>query len=195
MSYDIENKYKILPRKSYEIIRNCPKCGCKTNYINTNNFRVNANGKALDVWLIYQCEKCRHTYNLTIDERVKMSCINKQEYDKFIRNDFNLAFEYGTRKEIFLRNNAVIDEDKIIYDILFKDKLGKCVSDKEMIMIIDNPYELKIRVDKVLSEIINVSRNKVKDMIKKKVIRSKEYNNLEKSHVGKLMKIELSTIV
>ncbi|WP_455794937.1 hypothetical protein [Clostridium butyricum] len=49
MSYDIENKYKILPRKSYEIIRNCPKCGCKTNYINTNNFRVNANGKALDV--------------------------------------------------------------------------------------------------------------------------------------------------
>ncbi len=23
MSYDIENKYKILPRKSYEIIRNC----------------------------------------------------------------------------------------------------------------------------------------------------------------------------
>lgn len=195
MSYDIENKYKILPRKSYEIIRNCPKCGCKTNYINTNNFRVNANGKALDVWLIYQCEKCPHTYNLTIYERVKMSCINKQEYDKFIRNDFNLAFEYGTRKEIFLRNNAVIDEDKIIYDILFKDKLGKCVSDKEMIMIIDNPYELKIRVDKVLSEIINVSRNKVKDMIKKKVIRSKEYNNLEKSHVGKLMKIELSTIV
>lgn len=51
--------------------------------------------------LFINVKKCRHTYNLTIYERVKMSCINKQEYDKFIRNDFNLAFEYGTRKEIF----------------------------------------------------------------------------------------------
>ena len=37
MSCNIKSEYTILPKKSYEIIRKCGKCGCKTNYINTNN--------------------------------------------------------------------------------------------------------------------------------------------------------------
>lgn len=191
MNHYIENKYEILPQKSYEIIRNCPKCGCKTNYINTNNFRVNANGNALDVWLIYQCEKCKHTYNLTIYERIKPSAMDKDEYKKFLSNDSKLAFEYGTRKELFSKNKAVIDGEKVTYDLLFKGEEGGSLDGKRRI-IIKNPYGFKIRVDKILCEILKISRNKIKGMIKEKIIYSEEYDKLDKMYVGRELKINLS---
>lgn len=182
--------YTILPEKSYEIIRNCPKCGKKTNYINTNNFRVNANGNALDVWLIYQCEKCKHTYNLTIYERVKPSSIDKQEYMKFLGNDSNLAFDYGTRKALFVRNNAVIDEERVTYSLLSKmEENENCNNYNEISVAISNPYELKVRADKILCEILKISRSKIKNMIKKKLIYSNEFDKLDRIHVGKLLKI------
>lgn len=192
MNYYIENKYEILPQKSYEIVRNCPKCGCKTNYINTNNFRVNANGNVLDVWLIYQCKKCKHTYNMSIYERTKTSVIDKDEYKKFLSNDLELASKYGIKKELFLMNKAVIDEEKLTYELLLKGKEKKHGEPNlRTNIIISNPYELKVRVDKVLSEILNISRNQIKRMIKDKVIYSNEYNRLDKIHVSQLLDVKV----
>ncbi len=193
MSCYIENKYEILPQKSYEIIRNCPKCGCKTDYINTNNFRINANGNLLDVWLIYQCEKCKHTYNLSIYERVKSTEIDEDKYRRFLNNDLELSFQYGIKKELFSINKAVVDEEKIRYRILFKEKQEKSSdSNFETNLIIANPYELKVRADKVLSDILNISRSEVKRMIKSKVIYSSNCEKLEKIHVGRLLDVRMS---
>lgn len=193
MSRYIENKYEILPQKSYEIIRNCPKCGCKTDYINTNNFRINANGNLLDVWLIYQCEKCKHTYNLSIYERVKSTEIDDDKYRRFLNNDLELSFQYGIKKELFSINKAVVDEEKIRYRILFKEKQEKSSdSNFETNLIIANPYELKVRADKVLSDILNISRSEVKRMIKSKVIYSSNCEKLEKIHVGRLLDVRIS---
>ncbi|MGN0143880.1 MAG: DUF1062 domain-containing protein [Clostridium sp.] len=192
MSYYIENKYKISPNKSYEIIKNCPKCGCKTNYINTNKFRVNANGNMLDVWLIYQCEKCKHTYNVSIYEREKTSVIDKSEYQKFLSNDLELAFHYGTSRELFLMNKAVIDEEKITYELLFEGKEEKHDDlNLKTNIIIRNPYKLKIRVDKVLSEILSISRNQIRHMIKNKAIYSDEYDKLNKIYDNQLLNIKI----
>ncbi|WP_294373673.1 DUF1062 domain-containing protein [uncultured Clostridium sp.] len=193
MSCYVENKYEILPQKSYEIIRNCPKCGCKTDYINTNNFRINANGNLLDVWLIYQCEKCKHTYNLSIYERVKSTEIDDDKYKRFLNNDLELSFQYGIKKELFSINKAVVDEEKIRYRILFKEKQEKSSdSNFETNLIIANPYELKVRADKVLSDILNISRSEVKRMIKSKVIYSSNCEKLEKIHVGRLLDVRIS---
>lgn len=81
MSY-CKKIYKIPPKTSYKIIRNCAGCGEKSDYINTERFRVNANGNKIDVWLIYQCEKCKYTYNLTVYERINPKLI-KEKYEKF----------------------------------------------------------------------------------------------------------------
>ncbi|WP_084023929.1 DUF1062 domain-containing protein [Clostridium taeniosporum] len=39
------------------------KCNEKIHYINSGKFRVNANKNNIDIWLIYQCEKCKSTWN------------------------------------------------------------------------------------------------------------------------------------
>lgn len=108
MSYLQTKEYQIIITDSYRVVRNCGKCGCKTEYHNTNRFRVNANGNSLDVWLIYQCSKCKHTYNLTVYERVRPNRIPRKEYEGFLSNDYELAFAYGTNKEFFRKNKAVI---------------------------------------------------------------------------------------
>lgn len=69
-------------------------CGRKTHFKNTKKFRVNANGNKLDIWLIYQCENCRHTLNLAIYERQKVSSISKEEYKCFLGNDEQLVELY-----------------------------------------------------------------------------------------------------
>lgn len=106
MSYSKKIEYKNVPAESFAVIRKCSGCGKKVHYVNTKRFRVNANGNRLDVWLIYQCEKCKHTLNLTIYERRKPSSVPEEEYQRFLDNDEALAEEYG-RNVAFLKKNKV----------------------------------------------------------------------------------------
>lgn len=110
---DHETEYEDSIRTSYEVIRKCAKCGKKEHFINTGCFRVNANGNKVDVWLIYQCAKCKHSLNLTIYERRKPSRIPQDEYERFMANDEELALQYGLDKEFFARNKAEIVAPKV----------------------------------------------------------------------------------
>lgn len=163
MSYFKKTEYEIVPTQSFTILRNCSGCGRKTCFKNTNRFRVNANGNKLDVWLIYQCEKCRHTFNITIYERQSPASIPKEEYRGFLENDEQLAMRYGTDTGLFTRNRAEIDFDHI--DYRFKKLSETIKSDacegREMITI-QNPYGLKIRLEKLAADILGMSRNQIK---------------------------------
>lgn len=75
-------------------------------FVNSGKFRVNANGKHLDVWLIYRCKKCKHSWNLSIYERVKPSKIPQTDYELFIENDYELAMQYGNDFSFLKKNRA-----------------------------------------------------------------------------------------
>jgi len=51
-------------------IKHCKKCGRKTEYVCSGLFRVNAQRKYLDIWLIYKCSDCDCTWNMTIYSRI-----------------------------------------------------------------------------------------------------------------------------
>ena len=103
MSYVRNIEYKIIPSNTFKILRGCTGCGCKQIFSSTGNFRVNANGNHLDVWLIYACEKCGKTYNLPIYERTQLGKLSKVEYQAFLSNDVEVAFKYGTNKSVFAK--------------------------------------------------------------------------------------------
>ena len=100
--------------KQYYISRNHEICTKYKNgdsieilaIINSGKFRVNANGNKVDVWLIYRCKKCKHSWNLVIYERTKPSRIKQDDYELFMDNDFDLAVKYGNDMEFLKRNNA-----------------------------------------------------------------------------------------
>lgn len=168
MSYLNTIEYRILPRHAYKIQRNCSGCKGKSNYVNTGNFRVNANGNRIDVWLIYQCEKCRHTYNLTVHERVKPTEIPEENYKRFLANDAKLALEYGMDKALLARNKAFISDEDMEYDLLPKIQNEIPEKQEEILktqIILENPYGLKVREDKMVSEILKISRSKAKKIL------------------------------
>lgn len=167
MSYLKTLEFKVVPKESFKIIHNCSGCGSKSIFQNTNCFRINANGNCIDVWLIYQCNKCKHTYNIPIFERIKPKNIKREEYEKLLENDYKLAFKYGTDLQLMKRCKAEIDWGEMDYQILG----DKFISSENMAeMVIMNPANLKIRTEKILSEIMEISRQEVKKMQQDKTI-------------------------
>ncbi len=168
MSYLRKIEYKIVLKDSFWIIRNCPKCGRKTHYINTKKFRVNANGNKLDIWLIYQCVECKHTFNLAIYERKKVSSIPKDEYQCFLDNDEQLAEMYGKNMQLFQTNKADIDFDRLHYGLV---KLHETIESngfgEQIIITVKNPYQMKIRSEKQIAMVLGLSRNRVKSLLEK----------------------------
>lgn len=186
MDYCKTIEYRITPTKAYTIIRNCSGCGRKEHYVSTGNFRVNANGRQLDVWLVYQCEKCKHTYNLPIFERVSPEKIEDALYQAFLGNDADTALQFGTDRNLFLKNRAEIDTERLEYTV--EKPNGDCtkhegIENSEMQMIIYNPYMLPIRTDRLLPEILQMSRSKIRQLIKDGRIRYFGSNLVERTEV------------
>ncbi len=169
MSYLKKIEYEIVLKDSFRVIRNCPKCGKKTYFKNTKKFRINANGNKLDIWLIYQCEECKHTLNLAIYERQKVSSITKEEYQRFLDNDEQFAQMHGKNVQLFRKNKAAIDFEKVNYDFV---KLHETTEygdnfEDQIVIAINNPYQLKIRPEKQIAEILGLSRSQIKNLLEK----------------------------
>lgn len=199
MSHLKGETWTLTPVSSYKIIRNCPKCGTRSLFQSTGNFRINANKKCVDIWLIYQCEKCRSTYNLTIFERVSPKKLPEGFYKKFQENNNALALEIGTAKEIFEKNRAVVKEESISY-IVTKENTEIPVSLQALegncrIICIQNPNGLKIRVDKFLAEQLSISRSKVKHLIADGLLQGSQREDLEKIHLGSSLLILIKATV
>ncbi len=166
MSYLKKIEYEIVLNDSFLVIRDCPKCGKKTHFKNTQKFRVNANGNKLDIWLIYQCEECRHTLNLAIYERKKVSSVPKKEYQRFLDNNEQLAEMYGKDIQLFRKNKADIDFDRLNYDFVkLHETIDYTDSEEEIIITINNPYQLKIAPEKQIAVVLGLSRSQVKSLL------------------------------
>lgn len=94
-----------MAEKKLTVLHRCGGCGKKQPFVNSRRFRVNANGNRVDVWLIFRCAKCKHSWNLTIYERRSPGRIDPEEYGKFLDNDADLADRYGS-DPAFLRCNG-----------------------------------------------------------------------------------------
>lgn len=87
------------------LLRRCGGCGKPQAFVCSGKFRVNANGRRLDVWLIYRCQKCGHTFNLPIYERTAPEKLPEDLYRRFLENDRDLAEEYA-RDKGFLKSKG-----------------------------------------------------------------------------------------
>lgn len=96
--------------KEYRVIHKCARCGRKMIFVNTRRFRVNANKNKLDVWLTYQCKKCRHTLNIPIYERVAPQKIPRELYEGFLANDEKLAIHYASNAALFKSKKFITEK-------------------------------------------------------------------------------------
>jgi hypothetical protein len=74
-------------------------------------FRVNANHKVLDVWLLALCVQCGETAKLTVLERVHVRSIAPAMLSGFHDNDLDLAAKLLSEPQIAHRNGVSVDWD------------------------------------------------------------------------------------
>ncbi|MVB13038.1 hypothetical protein CAFE_37920 [Caprobacter fermentans] len=87
-------------------VRYCKHCGVKTVFVSSGLFRVNAQQKALDVWLIFKCQNCDTTWNCTIMSRVNPHAPAPDLLQGFHSNDEDLAMRWATDTALLKRNGA-----------------------------------------------------------------------------------------
>lgn len=53
----------------------CSRCGAARPFVSSGRFRVNANGRRLDAWLIYRCAGCARAWNRPVLERRPLAAL------------------------------------------------------------------------------------------------------------------------
>lgn len=88
------------------VIRYCKHCGEKVSFASSGLFRVNAQQKSLDIWLIYKCITCETTWNLTVHSRVRPQSLPRETLRGYHENDADLALEHAADSGLVKRNGA-----------------------------------------------------------------------------------------
>lgn len=102
------SQWLVRPHAFPTIRRRCRTCP-STEFETQGRFRVNANHKVLDVWLLALCARCGETVKLTVLERVRVRSIDPAMLSRFHANDAALAARWLADPRVAQRNDIALD--------------------------------------------------------------------------------------
>lgn len=150
----------------------------------SGRFRVNANGSKLDVWLIYKCRQCDTTWNMDILTRVNPRQMDKALYERFLSNDAETAMKYAYDRQLLGNNKAVASYDSIEYSVYTSVQPGEAFC-----LEIVSEYDLGIRLDKLLSDELGISRGMVKRMLEMGHITGVDFESSPRTKVKGIIRL------
>ena len=90
------------------VLKYCKKCGGKSPFVCSGQFRVNAQRKYLDIWLIYKCANCDTTWNATLYSRISPQALAPDLLEAFYKNDQTMAEQYAMNFDLLRRNGVEV---------------------------------------------------------------------------------------
>ncbi|MEV5205730.1 DUF1062 domain-containing protein [Streptomyces sp. NPDC053720] len=103
----LEN-WVVMPTCPPVVLRRCHTCASDRFRAN-GKFRVNANHKLLDAWLLVLCTSCGETAKLTVLERVNVRSVQPELLDRLHGNDVGLTAELLQDPIVQRRNRIALD--------------------------------------------------------------------------------------
>ena len=168
------------------VLRYCKKCGRKSEYICSGEFRVNAQQKSLDIWLIYKCTHCNTTWNNTIYSRISPQQLGAALLERFHSNDEILAMQYAMDISLLQRNGAEIKTPT--YQII-----GEDVSLEEEVNIkIRSQYFLPLKISSILRTKLGISQREFDLLLSNNRIKSNTEQDLRKCKLSSEITISIS---
>ena len=153
------------------LIKKCSHCDSNRFYC-SDKFRMNAQKKNIDVWLIYRCVKCDNTCNLTLLSRSKPDLIDKTLFHSFSMNDKDTAWKYAFSTEMERKNNLRLDYDSVEYEVIPNTSLEDLLNlSNEVIKIhIKYEFEFDLKLSSLIRRCFSLSANQVKRMFEDGII-------------------------
>lgn len=168
---------------SLPVLKYCRKCGKKTEFASSEQFRINAQRHDLDIWLLYKCRACEATWKATIYSRVAPDALSVGQLDCFHRNDKTLARQYAMNGN-FLRKNGVA-VGLPVYSII-----GECFSPEEEVELeIKSEYPLPVKVSSLIKEKLHLSQKEYSALVDYGRIKSTTEQDLRKCRLNNGSKI------
>ncbi|MGX1562938.1 DUF1062 domain-containing protein [Streptomyces sp. NPDC055506] len=103
----LEN-WVVMPTCLPLVLRRCHTCASE-RFRADGKFRVNANHKLIDAWLLVLCTACGETAKLTVLERVNVRSVRPELLDRLHDNDPGLAAELLQDPVVRRRNRIALD--------------------------------------------------------------------------------------
>ncbi|HEX6342515.1 DUF1062 domain-containing protein [Umezawaea sp.] len=145
------------------ILKPCPACD-STRHHPTGKFRVNANGKLLDVWLLVNCDRCGRTSKVPVHERAHVHSLNPTHLRAFETNDRSAVDRLAADPTLATRNQYrldwtdtwYLDTDTQFYDVTDGTPL-------EVVVRFELPAP--IRVEKLVTAGLNTTRPTARNLV------------------------------
>lgn len=102
--------WAVVPTRLPLVRRRCHACAAD-RFRASGKFRVNANHKLLDAWLLVLCTGCGDTAKLTLLERTNVRSIPPSLLDRLHDNDRGLVAELLQDPDVQHRNHIALDWD------------------------------------------------------------------------------------
>ncbi len=195
MSGLLRIRWAITPKTAPRPLINCNRCGGTKPYQCSGKFRVNANGKRIDAWLIYRCIDCDNSWNFGVLERCNRRDIEPALLQGFESNDPALArrhaFDIVTLRS---RTGHVEEFAEVAVD---KRRLGdapETPSALELRLALETPTSL--RLDRLLAGELGISRSRLQALEERRSlsVNSDGAKALRKSvRTGTVVRIDLSS--
>ncbi|MFG2890687.1 DUF1062 domain-containing protein [Streptomyces sp. NPDC048248] len=156
----LEN-WVVVPTSLPKVLRRCHACASET-YRANGKFRINANHKLLDAWLLVLCTACGETAKLTVFERMNVRSVRPEMLDRMHDNDPRLAAELLQDPVVRRRNRVALDWD----DAWRLDTGGSDHPDREVIDVsVRFAAQIPVRPVRLIAEGCGLSRSGVEKLI------------------------------
>lgn len=165
-SMQTKKKYiwEVVPTTTPIYMRRCSKCKSMMPYYCSEKFRINAQKKILDVWLIYKCIKCDNTCNIDVLRRISPQSIDKNLYKKFQDNDVKISWNYAFDSEVIRINKIDVDYSNVGFNTHGDEISLEEMKDLDVDVIeidISQSYDMDIRLTNVIRKNFKISSNQL----------------------------------
>lgn len=171
--------WKIEPLGLPLVLRHCKKCGKTSEFSCSGQFRVNAQRKYLDIWLIYKCAKCDTTWNAAVYSRVSPQALNANLLEGFYSNEEGLARQYAMDFQ-FLKGNGA-DVLRPSCSVLGDIPASGEVSEVE----IQSEYPFPVKVSALVRDKLCLSQKDYQQLVAEGKIRDSSGRDMRKCRLKK----------
>ncbi|EWT01346.1 hypothetical protein N865_08460 [Intrasporangium oryzae NRRL B-24470] len=155
----------VVPTRLPVIVRRCHACA-SMRFRASGKFRVNANHKLLDAWLLALCTECGDTIKLTLFERTNVRSVRPRLLDRLHHNDPGLVAELLQDPVVLRRNRIALDWDNAWgLDTGGSDRFGEEAIDEALEIAVRFAARIPVRPVRLIADGLGMSRAEVERLV------------------------------
>ena len=164
-------QWTLTPQSTPEPLVACSSCSAVKPFQSSDKFRLNAQGKRLDAWLIYRCRDCGSTWNRRLFIRRPIAEIDPNLLQSLQRNDEELAKRFAL-DSAQLRCRAPDPAGGTAFRIQKQVLSDKTQPWQQVTIRMVLPAKLSLRLDRLLASELHRSRGQIQEMARAGILKT-----------------------